>query len=201
MDTRKLRNQRRQELRYGISIVYGLEINNLLANQIKSVQNLPGLAKLFDWYIPQNFHITIVRGKSQKDPIKNVNAISSLLIQWARSCQPFSLEYSRIGLSPEGEIKLHFKAGSELFKSNVDLISKITDYPISLTEHPWITFGGMKGSCKLTPEEIGPSLLFGEKMTILENGFHFTVSRLKVVLYKNIEFSDISIIKSINLLC
>ncbi len=107
---------KRKVWRYGLSLVYGMPVSKVLERRLIHIQKMVegAIPRKYAWYRPQQFHVTLIRGRSSDRPLSL--GITSIY-QIARAfphCQRFKLSASDTLLCPDGYVRLFFKRANIL---------------------------------------------------------------------------------------
>ena len=142
----KWRNNKIQQQRFGISVIYNVINNNELQTILN--YNINRLEKFlpdtFIWY--PKWHVTFVRCESVQHPF-NVSREEYAFLQLKellKHQRPFLLKYKYSEIGEDGVLRSYFKKKKKNDFNIVDNFYKIKKLNYKIIEEPWISLGNIK---------------------------------------------------------
>jgi len=107
---------KRKVSRYGLSLVYGMPVSKTLERRLVHIQKVVegAVPRKYVWYRPQQFHVTLIRGRSSDRPLSlGMKSIYHIARAFPR-CQRFKLSAGDTLLCPDGYVRFFFKRANIL---------------------------------------------------------------------------------------
>lgn len=181
------RLKKENEVRCGISLVNmdfiaRIEYFNDLLKTLKKISFIK---------IPNDPHITILRCKSSKKPIYMTDKIKNTFEEIISQLNDIVLKFNNINIGNDGVIRA-------LHSSNInnEWQGKCDGLDLKLINSPWVSLGRI---CEISDLENKFSLI----KEIINNykvpQYNYQLRNLQIVLFNDILFNDITILKDIQL--
>ena len=197
------RNSKYLQKRYGISIVYGLNIPDNLLAYIFEIQNACNelFLNCFDWYETKRIHSTLIRCKSSFNPILYKKFENHRFLSKLKAIPKFEMSTENLTIATDGAIRLFLSSkelplpvgDEEIYKLENDL--KIN---LRLIEKPWLTLANMKPN-QLLVEHVNNNLT-NFSSEFINQQLIIPVDCLKAIYFEDTGYQKTKILNEIKLL-
>jgi hypothetical protein len=188
-----------KEKRWGLSVVYGLPVCETLQRTIRDIQSEveKRLPEKYIWYMPQQLHITLIRGKSSKNSLSPMRKyLLETIICKINKCPEIILRLTNAQLYSDGYIRIPCQS-INLFPllSDKDLMEIENEIGLKWhrTFNSWISIGYI-GNCyydRFATEDIWRYTVSSLSQFMFYKPLEIVVENVKFIYFSNVTFMPI----------
>jgi len=188
------------EARSGISLVYGLPIEQSMQDLVVKLRSIvkKEYRHLFSWIPNDKLHITLLRGKSIEGQFRPAKTVPYELTALLNNSRHIELIIRAIELCDDGAIRIYFQPTSlfpEINSEFLKQISKKLGVFIRKPNHLWMTVANIDYHhfLNMTSTHVEEVFQHHELLALVENK-PLIAKESKLVMFSDIAFRDIEVL-------
>lgn len=191
----KIRSQELNELRSGVSLIYGQPIDENMLDTVFRVKSIfkEKYNHIFSWIPINHLHITLLRGKSIKGDFHKAIEIPKYFNFELSNAQQIELTINGIHICNDGAIRIYFDHANFLPNIDTSFLERISnDFGVFVRKPNslWLTVANIKYPYFLRVVHLynKESFKHNQLPSVISNK-SFVIEETKLVLFRDIAFN------------